>query len=61
MVDCLELHENTYNRIKYFKEASKAIQEIEGKKKMPIIVGGTNYYIETLLYNLKNLDRKFSS
>lgn len=31
MVDCLELHENTYNRNKYYKEAFKAIETIEGK------------------------------
>jgi tRNA dimethylallyltransferase len=55
MVDCLSLHENAYNRNKYFREAHQALQDIERRKKIPVIVGGTNYYIETLLYNLKNL------
>lgn len=32
-----------------------ALKGIEGNKKVPVIVGGTNYYIETLLYNLKSL------
>lgn len=55
MIDCLDLEENAYNRNKYFKEASKAMRKIEERKKAAIVVGGTNYYIETLLFNLKKL------
>jgi tRNA dimethylallyltransferase len=59
MVDCLDLHENAYNRIRYYQEASKAIALIEAKGKSPIIVGGTNYYAETLLYQIKGLDKNW--
>ena len=36
------------------------MKEIEDKKKAAIVVGGTNYYIETLLYNLKRLTERDS-
>jgi tRNA dimethylallyltransferase len=61
MVDCLDLEENAYNRNKYYKEAMEAVRDIEERQKSAVIVGGTNYYIETLLYNLKTLsDKAFS-
>jgi tRNA A37 N6-isopentenylltransferase MiaA len=31
----------------------KSIQEIKMRGKIPVIVGGTNYYLETLLYDIK--------
>ena len=50
MVDCLDLHENTYNRNRYYVDAIKSIEKVEEKQKTPIAVGGTNYYVETLLF-----------
>jgi tRNA A37 N6-isopentenylltransferase MiaA len=34
------------------------LQEIEGRGNTPIIVGGTNYYTETLLYYLAKAGAK---
>jgi tRNA A37 N6-isopentenylltransferase MiaA len=31
----------------------KSIEEIKMRGKVPIVVGGTNYYIEPLLYDMK--------
>lgn len=53
MIDVLELHQNTYNRNKYFSQAFASLNKIEEKGKIPITVGGTNYYTETLLYDLE--------
>lgn len=55
MVDVLDLHENAYNRNKFFSEALACMQKIEEKGKTAITVGGTNYYTETLLYDLQAL------
>lgn len=55
MVDVLDLHENAYNRNRFFSEAFGCIQRIEEKGKVAITVGGTNYYTETLLYDLQTL------
>ena len=52
MVDCLNLSETAYNRNKYYAQASKKIQEIRSKGKVPVVIGGTNYYLETLLYDI---------
>lgn len=35
------------------KEAQPILEEIEGRNKLGIIVGGTNYYTETLLLGEK--------
>lgn len=53
MLDVLELHENCYNRNKYFSEALRCVNQIKTRGKVPVIVGGTNYYLETLLYNIE--------
>lgn len=55
MVDVLELQENAYNRNRFFSEAFGCMQRIEDKGKVAITVGGTNYYTETLLYDLQTL------
>jgi tRNA A37 N6-isopentenylltransferase MiaA len=36
------------------------MEKIEKKGKTPIIVGGTNYYTETLLFDLASLARSSS-
>ncbi|CAF0931533.1 unnamed protein product, partial [Didymodactylos carnosus] len=38
--------------IDYRNEALEVIESIINRSKMPIIVGGTNYYIESILFNL---------
>ena len=43
----------TFTVARYKKLAEKAIQEITAKNKLPIICGGTGFYIDSLLYNWK--------
>ena len=40
----------TYSVAEYQKDALKAIEEIKSKGKVPIIVGGTGLYINSLIY-----------
>ena len=53
MIDFLEIKEKNYNIIKFREKALKKIKEISKRKKIPIIVGGSNYYLESLLFSKK--------
>jgi len=48
--------DETYNVVEFQKDAKKLIQEISGKGKLPIMVGGSGLYIDSVLY-----DYSFSS
>ena len=41
-----------YNLYEYIRDARKAINDIHGRGKVPIVVGGTGLYVETLLKGL---------
>ncbi|XP_017775266.1 PREDICTED: tRNA dimethylallyltransferase, mitochondrial [Nicrophorus vespilloides] len=62
LVDILEPHE-TCTVLDYRNKALKIIDHLFDQKKIPIIVGGTNYYIESLLWKIlvddPNSKRKF--
>ncbi len=45
-----------YSVAEYVKDASKVINDILERKKLPIIVGGTGFYIKALLEGLPNLE-----
>ena len=47
-----------YSVADYKKDAEKAIEEILKKRKVPIIVGGTGFYINSLIYNIEYKDSK---
>lgn len=51
LIDCLEPNEN-FNVQIFQKMANEAIDEITAKGKVPIIVGGTAFYIQALLYGI---------
>lgn len=42
-----------YSVAEYKKDAIKAIQDIINKKKVPIVVGGTGLYVESLIYGIE--------
>ena len=48
--------EKRYSVAEYKQEAKKAIKEIIEKGKMPIIVGGTGLYINSLIYEIEYND-----
>ena len=43
---------------RFNNEANLAIEDIHSRGKVPIIVGGTHYYLQTLLFNNKTMDKK---
>lgn len=51
LVDILEPTED-FNIVMFQKYAKQAIAEIYGKRKVPIIVGGTGFYIQSVLYDI---------
>ena len=49
LIDIRDLNE-TYNVVDFYFEARQACQLILSKNKIPIIVGGTGFYIHSLIY-----------
>lgn len=52
LIDCVS-PETRYSVADYKKDAIKAIREILDKGKIPIIVGGTGLYLESLIYGIE--------
>lgn len=50
LIDCREIGDS-YSVSEFQKEGRKAIDEIYAKGKIPIIVGGTGLYVQSLLYD----------
>ena len=48
MIDCVSPQEN-YSVSRYVEDASRVIDDILSRGKLPILVGGTNLYIDSLL------------
>ncbi|CAH2014439.1 unnamed protein product [Acanthoscelides obtectus] len=51
LIDILDPHE-TFTVTQYRNKALNVIQDILDRNKLPIVVGGTNYYIEALLWKI---------
>ena len=51
LIDVLEPTEE-FNIVRFQKMAKKAVDEIISKGKIPILVGGTGFYIQSLLYDI---------
>ena len=51
MIDFLDPHED-FNVFTFQKLAKKAIKEISDRGNVPIIVGGTGFYIQAVLYDI---------
>ncbi|MGL5627397.1 MAG: tRNA (adenosine(37)-N6)-dimethylallyltransferase MiaA [Candidatus Rhabdochlamydia sp.] len=49
LIDSRSLDE-TFNVVEFYKEANEAIKEILDRGAVPIIVGGTGFYIHSLIY-----------
>lgn len=52
LLDCVSPEER-YSVADYKKDAKKAIEEILEKGKIPIIVGGTGLYVDSLIYEIE--------
>lgn len=55
MIDFL-LPTEPYSVAKYKEDAMKCIEDIASRGKIPVIVGGTGLYVDTLLYNTEFFD-----
>ena len=51
LVDCLDPEEE-FHVVKFCELAKMALEEIYGKGRIPILVGGTGFYIQALLYDI---------
>lgn len=51
LIDELEPHEE-FHVVKFQEMAKQAIEDIYAKNKIPIVVGGTGFYIQALLYDI---------
>ena len=51
LIDCLSPKEE-FNVVRFVELAKEAIQNICQKGKLPIVVGGTGFYIQALLYDI---------
>lgn len=56
LLSFLEETEPLFNRLEFQKRALEIIEEIHSIGKVPIVVGGTNYYIESLLLKGKKAE-----
>ena len=51
LIDVLDPREE-FNVVRFKEMALEALEEIYGKGKIPIVVGGTGFYIQALLYDI---------
>ena len=62
LIDCV-FPDKSYSVADYKKDAIKAIREIEEKGKVPIVVGGTGLYLESLVrgidYSQIEVDKEY--
>ena len=59
LIDCV-LPSERYSVANYKQDAKQAIEEILKKGKIPIVVGGTGLYIDSLIYEIEYKDIKIN-
>ncbi len=60
LIDCISPTKR-YSVAEYKKEAKKAIKEIVQKGKIPIVVGGTGLYVDSLIYEIEYPEIEFDA
>lgn len=60
LIDILEPEEE-FNVVRFQKLALEAMEHIYEKGKIPLIVGGTGFYIQSVLYNIDFAENDFSN
>ena len=51
LIDCVDPSE-TWNVVRFQEEARKAVRSVAASGKLPILCGGTGFYIQALLYDI---------
>ena len=54
MIDILDLFDVNYHQKIFKKDALNEINLIQNNGQIPLVVGGTNYFVESLLFNYNN-------
>ena len=54
MVNILDLFDSNYHQKLFKKDALKEINSVFQNGKIPLVVGGTNYFVESILFNYEN-------
>ena len=57
LLDCIGLYEEPWTANRFVKEASAIIDKVREKGKLPILVGGTHYYTQSLLFEDAVVDK----
>ena len=57
LIDCIS-PEHRYSVAEYKKDAENAIEKILKKGKIPIVVGGTGLYVDSLIYGIEYTETK---
>ncbi|CAD8083066.1 unnamed protein product [Paramecium sonneborni] len=50
-IDLIDLESEGFNRKQWKNMTIQKIEQLQSKGKIPVLVGGTNYYIESILFN----------
>ena len=58
MIDILDIFDVNYNQNSFKKSALHEINLIQNNGQIPLVVGGTNYFLECLLFNYSNESNK---
>ncbi|CAK7215316.1 tRNA dimethylallyltransferase, mitochondrial [Sporothrix curviconia] len=61
LLGTIGLHEPTWDVDRFRKEASQIIQEIRSRGRLPIVVGGSQYYTDGLLFDHHLVEREDDS
>jgi tRNA dimethylallyltransferase len=51
LIDFIGLEEESWRIGQFKKECLRAIQDIHSRGKIPVLVGGTSYYVQSVLFN----------
>ena len=51
LIDCVDPYES-WNVVRFQQKAREAVREIAGSGRLPILCGGTGFYIQALLYDV---------
>ena len=58
LLGCIGLNEPTWDVGTFVSNALKTIQDIQNRGKIPVLVGGTHYYTQALLFRQSIVDEK---
>ena len=51
LLGCIKLNEEPWTVAKFLTQATQIVDQIRSRGKLPIVAGGTHYYIQSLLFN----------